>query len=76
MVFAAYVTARGHAPFDFRLYLPKSWLRGRARRARARVPARTRFATKPALAAQMITAAAAAGVPFARVAGDETSDAV
>ena len=71
MVVAAYVTARGHAPFDFRLYLPKSWFRGRARRARARVPARTRFAAKPALAAQMVTAAAAAGVPFAWVAGDE-----
>ena len=71
VVFAAYVTARGHAPFDFRLYLPKSWFRGRARRERARVPARTRFATKPALAAAMITAAARARVPFSWVAGDE-----
>src|SRR5947208_3645126 len=41
VVFAAYVTPRGHAPFDFRLYLPKSWFRGGARRERARVPART-----------------------------------
>src|SRR5271165_1590783 len=71
VVFAAYVTPRGHAPFDFRLYLPKSWFRGRARRDRARVPARTRFATKPALAAAMITAAARARVPFCWVAGDE-----
>ena len=71
VVFAAYVTARGHAPFDFRLYLPKSWFRGRARRDRARVPARTRFATKPVLAAAMVTAAARAGVPFCWVAGDE-----
>jgi eukaryotic-like serine/threonine-protein kinase len=35
------------------------------------VPARTRFATKPALAAAMITAAARAGAPFCWVAGDE-----
>ena len=71
VVFAAYVTSRGHAPFDFRLYLPKSWFRGRVRRDRARVPARTRFAAKPALAAAMVTAAARARVPFSWVAGDE-----
>ena len=71
VVFAAYVTPRGHAPFDFRLYLPKSWFRGRARRERARVAARTGFATKPALAAAMVTAAARARVLFSRVAGDE-----
>ncbi len=71
MVFAAYVTPRGHAPFDFRLYLPKSWFRGRARRERARIPARTRFTTKPALAAAMVTAAARARVLFSWVAGDE-----
>jgi SRSO17 transposase len=71
VVFAAYVTARGHAPFDFRLYLPKSWFRDAARRARARVPARTRFAAKPALAAAMVTAAARARVLFSWVAGDE-----
>jgi SRSO17 transposase len=71
VVFAAYVTPRGHAPFDFRLYLPRSWFRGRARRDRARVPARTRFAAKPALAAAMVTAAARARVPFSWVAGDE-----
>jgi DDE superfamily endonuclease len=76
VVFAAYVTPRGHVPFDFRLYLPKSWFRGRARLRRARVPGWVRFATKPALAAAMITAAARAGVPFRWVAGDETSDAV
>jgi SRSO17 transposase len=71
VVFAAYVTHRAHALFDFRLYLPKAWFRGRARRRRARVPGWVRFATKPALAAAMITAAARAGVPFAWVAGDE-----
>jgi len=32
VVFTAYVTARGHAPFDFRLYLPKAWCADAARR--------------------------------------------
>ena len=71
VVFAAYVTHRAHAAFDFRLYLPKAWFRGTARRARARVPCGVRFATKPALAAAMVTAAAWSCVPFAWVAGDE-----
>jgi SRSO17 transposase len=71
VVFAAYVTARAHALSGCRLYLPRSWFRGRARRDRARVPARARFTTKPALAAAMITAAARAGVPFCWVAGGE-----
>jgi len=71
VVFAAYVTHRAHAAFDFRLYLPKAWFRGRARRQRARVPGGVRFATKPALAAAMVTAAAWSCVPFAWVAGDE-----
>jgi SRSO17 transposase len=71
VVFAAYVARRAHAFFDFRLYLPKSWFRGRARRVRARVPPGTRFAAKPALAAQMLAAAIRAGVPFSWVAGDE-----
>jgi SRSO17 transposase len=44
VVFAAYVTARGHAPFDFRLYLPKSWCADRERRDRAHVPADVAFA--------------------------------
>ena len=30
VVFAAYVTARAHALFDFRLYLPKAWCADRA----------------------------------------------
>ena len=70
IVFAAYVTARGHALFDFRLYLPKAWCRDNKRRERAHVPEEAEFATKPALGTAMITAAAAAGVPFAWAAAD------
>jgi SRSO17 transposase len=71
LVFAAYVAARAHVLFDFRLYLPKAWCDNAARRERAHVPGDTRFATKTELGAQMVTGAIGAGVPFAWVAGDE-----
>jgi SRSO17 transposase len=47
VVFAAYVTARGHTLFDFRLYLPKQWCGDEQRRERAHVPEEVEFATKP-----------------------------
>ena len=71
VVFAAYVTARGHTLFDFRLYLPRQWCAGEQRRQRAHVPQEVEFTTKPALGTAMITAAADAGVPFAWAAADE-----
>jgi SRSO17 transposase len=71
VVFMAYVTARAHALFDFRLYLPKAWCADRGRRERARVPDDAQFTTKPALGTAMVAGAAGAGVPFAWVAGDE-----
>jgi SRSO17 transposase len=71
VVFAAYVTARAHTLFDFRLYLPRQWCGDEPRRQRAHVPDEMEFATKPALGTAMITAAADAGVPFAWAAADE-----
>jgi SRSO17 transposase len=71
VVFAAYVTARGHTLFDFRLYLPRQWCADEQRRQRAHVPQEVEFTTKPALGTAMITAAVAAGVPFAWAAADE-----
>jgi len=71
VVFAAYVSARGHAPFDFRLYLPKSWCADGKRRKRAQVPADVAFATKTEQGTAMVTAAIAAGTPLGWVAGDE-----
>ena len=71
VVFAAYVTARAHALFDFRLYLPKSWCGDRERLERAQVPDSVTFKTKPELAADIVTSAAGAGVPFAWAAVDE-----
>ena len=71
-VFMAYACARGRALIDRRLYLPKnSWLADPERCRAAGVPHDTAFATKPALAAQMITSALSAGVPAAWVSGDE-----
>ena len=67
-VFAAYVSARGHAIIDRALYLPKSWTGDPARLAATLVPEAVAFATKPALAVQMIRRALAADVPFSWVA--------
>lgn len=69
-VFAAYASARGHAFIDRALYLPKSWTGDPARLAAAHVPDAVIFATKPALAVQMIQRALAAEVPFSWVAAD------
>jgi SRSO17 transposase len=69
-VFAAYVSDRGHAFIDRRLYLPKDWTDDPARLAAAHVPAAVRFATKPRLAVGMIERALEAGVPFAWTAAD------
>jgi SRSO17 transposase len=69
-VFACYVSRHGHAFIDRALYLPKAWTDDPARMAAAHVPAETRFATKPALAAAMIERAWAAQVPFGWVAAD------
>jgi SRSO17 transposase len=70
-VFMAYVTARAHALFDFRLYLPKAWCLDERRRERARIPREVEFKTKTELGAAMITGATGAGVPFAWAVGDE-----
>jgi len=69
-VFAAYVSDRGHAFIDRRLYLPKSWTGQPERLRAAHVPAAMRFATKPAIAVAMIERALEAGVAFAWVAAD------
>ena len=69
-VFAAYVSTRGHAFIDRRLYLPKAWTGDPDRLAAAHVPEDVRFVTNPRLAVEMIERAISAGVPFAWVAAD------
>src|SRR5260370_32322781 len=71
VVFSAYVTARGHALYDFRLYLPRAWCQDKQRRERARVPAEVEFKTKTEQGTEMVTAAIGAGTPFGWGAGDE-----
>ncbi|MFI9366640.1 IS701 family transposase [Kitasatospora sp. NPDC053057] len=71
-VFLAYASSRGRALIDRRLYLPDaSWCQDTERRTRAGVPDQTKFATKPTLAGQMITAALDAGIGASWATGDE-----
>ncbi|MEN3616212.1 IS701 family transposase [Plantactinospora sp. ZYX-F-223] len=71
-VFLAYVSPTGRAMIDRRLYLPESsWCDKPERLAAAGVPDDVGFATKPALARQMIAAALDNGVPAGWVTGDE-----
>jgi SRSO17 transposase len=71
VVSMAYVTARAHALFDFRLYLPKAWCQDKKRRERAQIPGGTVFKTKTGLARDMVAGHVAAGTPFGWAAGDE-----
>ncbi|SCL15934.1 SRSO17 transposase [Micromonospora inyonensis] len=71
-VFLAYVTPAGRALIDRRLYLPETTWCGRPDRLTAAgVPNDVGFATKPALARQMIAAAFDAGAPASWVTADE-----
>jgi SRSO17 transposase len=69
-VFLTYAARRGHALIDRALYLPASWTEDPERCA-AGIPDGTGFATKPALAAAMISRAVHAGTRASWVAGDE-----
>lgn len=70
-VYLTYAGAGSHALIDHELYLPRSWTEDPERCAAAGVPEQVGFATKPALARDMITRALDAGVPARWVAGDE-----
>jgi SRSO17 transposase len=69
-VFLAYASARGHALLDRALSLPKEWMQNRERCAQAGMPAERPFATKPALARDMLAPACQAGVSARWVTGD------
>jgi SRSO17 transposase len=70
-VFLAYATPAGCAFLDRALYLPRAWTEDADRMAAAGVPSGTTFATKPALAREMIDRALDAGVAVGWVTGDE-----
>jgi SRSO17 transposase len=69
-VFVAYASRLGHALLDRELYLPAEWTNDRARCRDAGIPADRGFATKPALAQEILQRALAAGVPAKWVTGD------
>lgn len=72
-VFLVYVSARGYAFLDERLYLPACWFTDayRACRKACHLPAEVRFQTEPRLALEMITALIQqAVIPFHWVTAD------
>jgi SRSO17 transposase len=69
-VFLAYASDQGQTLLDRELYLPKEWTQDRERCDRAGIPDDRAFATKPALARQMLSRTFDAGVVLAWVSGD------
>ena len=71
VVFAAYVTARAHALFDFRLYLPKAWCHDEQAAGAGARPGRDGVHHQARAGHRDDHRAAGAGVPFAWAAADE-----
>ena len=69
-VFLTYASQTGHTLLDRELYLPKSWTQDAARCLEAHVPAEVSLATKPELAAHMLTRTLNGGISAAWVIGD------
>lgn len=69
-VFAGYASRWGHALIDRRLYLPKDWAGDAGRRGKAHVPEDVEFATKPAMACEMVAKLLDEGIPCAFVLAD------
>jgi SRSO17 transposase len=69
-VFLTYASQAGHTLLDRALYLPKSWTQDPDRCREAHVPTQVSFATKPELAARMLTRTLDTGLNAAWVTGD------
>jgi SRSO17 transposase len=69
-VFLAYVTARGYAPLDRRLYLPQDWAADPVRREKCHVPPEVGFQEAWRLGLALLDRSAPV-VPFAWVAADD-----
>ena len=68
-VFLAYVSPKGHAPLDRRLYLPQDWADDPDRRAACHVPDEVVFRKSWEIAAELL-ARSGADVPHGWVVGD------
>ena len=69
-VFLAYASDKGQTLLDRELYVPKEWTADRDRCRQAGIPDQRAFATKPALARQMLERTFDSGVVLAAVTGD------
>ncbi len=69
-VFLAYASQHGQTLLDRELYLPKEWTEDRERCRAAGIPDQRAFATKPALAQQMLSRTFDSGVALKWVTGD------
>jgi SRSO17 transposase len=69
-VYMAYVSRKGHAIVNTRLYLPKEWAKDRARRKGAGVPKVVKFRTRHQLALEMLDEQGSL-LPHSWVAGDD-----
>jgi SRSO17 transposase len=69
-VFLAYVSERGFAPLDRRLYLPRDWAEDRQRRQESHVPKEIEFQESWRIALDLLDRSRA-DVPFQWVAGDD-----
>lgn len=69
-VFLAYVSARGHAPLDARLYLPKDWANAPERRQAAHVPEEVTYRTTWQIAHELLRRCGP-DVPHGWVTGDD-----
>src|SRR5262249_61349063 len=71
VVYASYAALSGHAIIEARLYVPKDWANDHQRRKAAGIPEDLEFATKPQLAAEIVTQLLAEGRCPPWVTGDE-----
>jgi SRSO17 transposase len=69
-VFLTYVTARGYAPLDRQLYLPRDWAEDARRRKATHVPTEVTFQESWRIGLQLVDRAGRE-VPFGWVAGDD-----
>lgn len=65
------LSTKGTVPLGFRLYLPEDWCQDPVRRREAKIPADVAFATKPALAGELVARAAGWKIRRAPVLGDQ-----